>query len=167
MNNIILIGMPGSGKSTVGVLFAKMAGLDFIDCDLLIQKQEGQRLYEIIDEVGSEKFLEIENRVDSSINVNNTVIATGGSAVYCNEAMEHLRSIGKVVYIKVPLDEIKSRIGDFSTRGIVIKNGATIDDLYAERTPLYEKYADITVECDGKDLKENAEKLMMALEIKN
>ena len=167
MNNIILIGMPGSGKSTVGVLFAKMAGLDFIDCDLLIQKQEGQRLYEIIDEVGSEKFLEIENRVDSSINVNNTVIATGGSAVYCNEAMEHLRSIGKVVYIKVPLDEIKLRIGDFSTRGIVIKNGATIDDLYAERTPLYEKYADITVECDGKDLKENAEKLMMALEIKN
>lgn len=167
MNNIILIGMPGSGKSTVGVLFAKMAGLDFIDCDLLIQKQEGQRLYEIIDEVGSEKFLEIENRVDSSINVNNTVIATGGSAVYCNEAMEHLRSIGKVVYIKVPLDEIKLRIGDFSTRGIVIKNGATIEDLYAERTPLYEKYADITVECDGKDLKENAEKLMMALEIKN
>lgn len=167
MNNIILIGMPGSGKSTVGVLFAKMAGLDFIDCDLLIQKQEGQRLYEIIDEVGSEKFLEIENRVDSSINVNNTVIATGGSAVYCNEAMEHLRSIGKVVYIKVPLDEIKLRIGDFSTRGIVIKNGATIDDLYAERTPLYEKYADITVECDGKDLKENAEKLMKALEIKN
>ena len=167
MNNIILIGMPGSGKSTVGVLFAKMAGLDFIDCDLLIQKQEGQRLYEIIDEVGSEKFLEIENRVDSSINVNNTVIATGGSAVYCNEAMEHLRSIGKVVYIKVPLDEIKLRIGDFSTRGIVIKNGATIDDLYAERTPLYEKYADITVECDGKDLKENAEKLMLALEIKN
>ena len=99
--------------------------------------------------------------------LNNTVIATGGSAVYCNEAMEHLRSIGKVVYIKVPLDEIKSRIGDFSTRGIVIKNGATIDDLYAERTQLYEKYADITVECDGKDLKENAEKLMMALKIKN
>ena len=163
MNNVILIGMPGSGKSTVGVLLAKMAGLDFIDSDLLIQKAVGKRLFEIIEEKGNDEFLKIENRINSEINVHNSVIATGGSAVYCKEAMEHLKTLGRVVYIKVPLAEIKRRIGDFSTRGIVIKNGNSIEDLFAERVPLYEKYADITVECDNADIKENAEKLLLAL----
>ena len=163
MNNVILIGMPGSGKSTVGVLLAKMAGLDFIDSDLLIQKAVGKRLFEIIEEKGNDEFLKIENRINSEINVHNSVIATGGSAVYCKEAMEHLKTLGRVVYIKVPLDEIKRRIRDFSTRGIVIKNGNSIEDLFAERVPLYEKYADITVECDNADIKENAEKLLLAL----
>lgn len=163
MNNVILIGMPGSGKSTVGVLLAKMAGLDFIDSDLLIQKAVGKRLFEIIEEKGNDEFLKIENRINSEINVHNSVIATGGSAVYCKEAMEHLKTLGRVVYIKVPLDEIKRRIGDFSTRGIVIKNGNSIEDLFAERVPLYEKYADITVECDNADIKENAERLLLAL----
>ena len=163
MNNVILIGMPGSGKSTVGVLLAKMAGLDFIDSDLLIQKAVGKRLFEIIEEKGNDEFLKIENRINSEINVHNSVIATGGSAVYCKEAMEHLKTLGRVVYIKVPLAEIKRRIGDFSTRGIVIKNGNSIEDLFAERVPLYEKYADITVECDKADIKENAEKLLLAL----
>lgn len=160
MNNIILIGMPGSGKSTVGVLVAKMAGMDFIDSDLLIQKAEGKRLFELIDENGADGFLEIENLVNKSIETENSVIATGGSAVYCSEAMEHLRSIGTVIYIKVPLPEIKRRIGDFSTRGIVMKNGSTIEDLFYERVPLYEKYADITVETDHSDLRENAEKII-------
>lgn len=163
MNNVILIGMPGSGKSTVGVLLAKMAGLDFIDSDLLIQKAVGKRLFEIIEEKGNDEFLKIENRINSEINVHNSVIATGGSAVYCKEAMEHLKTLGRVVYIKVPLAEIKRRIGDFSTRGIVIKNGNSIEDLFAERVPLYEKYADITVECDNADIKENAERLLLAL----
>lgn len=163
MNNVILIGMPGSGKSTVGVLLAKMAGLDFIDSDLLIQKAVGKRLFEIIEEKGNDEFLKIENQINSEINAHNSVIATGGSAVYCKEAMEHLKTLGRVVYIKVPLAEIKRRIGDFSTRGIVIKNGNSIEDLFAERVPLYEKYADITVECDKADIKENAEKLLLAL----
>lgn len=163
MNNVILIGMPGSGKSTVGVLLAKMAGLDFIDSDLLIQKAVGKRLFEIIEEKGNDEFLKIENRINSEINAHNSVIATGGSAVYCKEAMEHLKTLGRVVYIKVPLAEIKRRIGDFSTRGIVIKNGNSIEDLFAERVPLYEKYADITVECDNADIKENAERLLLAL----
>lgn len=163
MNNVILIGMPGSGKSTVGVLLAKMAGLDFIDSDLLIQKAVGKRLFEIIEEKGNDEFLKIENQINSEINAHNSVIATGGSAVYCKEAMEHLKTLGRVVYIKVPLAEIKRRIGDFSTRGIVIKNGNSIEDLFAERVPLYEKYADITVECDNADIKENAEKLLSAL----
>ncbi len=165
MNNIILIGMPGSGKSTVGVLLAKMAGLDFIDSDLLIQKSVGKRLFEIIEEKGNGAFLEIENRVNSEIETENSVIATGGSAVYCADAMEHLKTLGKIVYIKVPLDEIKRRIGDFSTRGIVLRNGNSIEDLYRERVPLYEKYADITIECDKADIKENAEKLLLALEL--
>lgn len=163
MNNVILIGMPGSGKSTVGVLLAKMAGLDFIDSDLLIQKAVGKRLFEIIEEKGNDEFLKIENRINSEINAHNSVIATGGSAVYCKEAMEHLKTLGRVVYIKVPLDEIKRRIEDFSTRGIVIKNGNSIEDLFAERVTLYEKYADITVECDNADIKENAERLLLAL----
>lgn len=163
MNNVILIGMPGSGKSTVGVLLAKMAGLDFIDSDLLIQKAVGKRLFEIIEEKGNDEFLKIENQINSEINAHNSVIATGGSAVYCKEAMEHLKTLGRVVYIKVPLAEIKRRIGDFSTRGIVIKNGNSIEDLFAERVPLYEKYADITLECDKADIKENAERLLLAL----
>ncbi len=163
MNNIILIGMPGCGKSTVGVLLAKMAGLKFIDSDLLIQEREGKRLFEIINEKGNEEFLKIENEVNLAIDVSDTVIATGGSAVYCECAMEHLGRIGTVVYIKVPFCEIEKRIKNFSTRGIIIKSGSTLSDLYAERAPLYEKYADVTVECESGDLAENARKIMAAL----
>ncbi len=166
MNNIILIGMPGCGKSTVGVLLAKMAGLKFIDSDILIQEKEGKRLFEIIAEKGNDAFLEIENRVNLGINGYNTVIATGGSAVYCNEAMQFLKSIGTVVYMKVSFCEIEKRITNFSTRGIIIKSGNTLLDLYNERSPLYEKYADVTVECDNRELTENARKIMTALKIK-
>lgn len=167
MNNIILIGMPGCGKSTVGVLLAKMAGLKFIDSDLLIQEREGKRLYEIIDEKGKDYFLKLENRVNREIDVCSAVIATGGSAVYCDEAMRHLKSIGTVVYIKVPFSEIEKRITNFSTRGIIIKNGSSLSDLYNDRAPLYEKYADVTVECESGDLTENARRIMSALNFKN
>lgn len=168
MKNIVLIGMPGSGKSTVGVLLAKMAGMDFLDSDLLIQKRAGKRLFEIIKDEGIETFLELENIVNSEIEVENTVIATGGSVIYCEEAMNHLKSIGTVIYLKVPTSSLESRITNFSTRGIVIKKGNTLGDLFSERNPLYKKYADITVELDGKDLTENAKKLLSAIEkIKN
>lgn len=167
MQNIILIGMPGCGKSTVGVLLAKLIGYSFLDSDLLIQSEVGKRLFEIIDEVGNDAFLEIEDRVNSRITAERNVIATGGSAVYCERAMEHLKSIGTVVYIKVPLIEIEKRIGDFSTRGLVIKNGDTLAELYEERCPLYEKYADITVEANGDDLRDNALLIAKALGFKN
>ncbi len=159
MNNIILIGMPGCGKSTVGVLLAKILGFSFIDSDLLIQKSENKKLYEIINENGTEYFKQVENRINATINAENTVIATGGSVVYCEEAMEHLKSIGKVVYIKVTPEQLKMRINNISTRGIVKRQGETILDLYNERAPLYEKYADITVESTGESLFINAERI--------
>ena len=163
MKNIVLIGMPGSGKSTVGVLLAKMTGRMFLDSDLLIQQAEGKRLFEIIRDNGGDYFKEAENRVNSAIDVNNTVIATGGSVVYCDEAMEHLRSIGTVVYLKVACDGIVRRISDLPTRGVLIGEGCTMEDLYNERAALYEKYADITVECGGDDVSENARRITEAI----
>lgn len=148
--------MPGSGKSTIGVLLAKIMGYEFIDSDLLIQKRAGKRLFEIIDEYGIEYFLNLESDVNCSIDTERTVIATGGSAIYSDEAMNHLKKIGKIVYIDVPLDEIKKRIGDFSTRGIIMKNGNSLNELYAERSVLYKKYADITIPSNDSDLSKNA-----------
>ena len=159
-DNIILIGMPGSGKSTAGVLFAKNMNYRFLDVDFLIQEKEGKRLHEIIEEKGNEYFLEVEDSVNASLQVERTVIATGGSVVYCENAMKHLKTLGKVIYIKVPEKEIERRITNFSTRGIIIKSGDSIEDLYNERIPLYEKYADLTVLCDEKELQYNADKLM-------
>ncbi|MBQ6795862.1 MAG: shikimate kinase [Clostridia bacterium] len=155
-NNIILIGMPGCGKSTVGVFLAKIIGYDFIDSDLLIQSREGKKLYEIIDEKGPDAFNRIENEVNASINVNNTVIATGGSVVYGKEAMEHLKSIGTVVYLYVTPEELNSRIDNFATRGISIREGQTFENLYEERSPLYEKYCDIKIDCTKASLSKNA-----------
>lgn len=155
-NNIILIGMPGCGKSTVGVLLAKIIGYNFIDSDLLIQAREGKKLYQIINEKGIDAFNKIENEVNASISAEKTVIATGGSVVYGKEAMEHLKKIGKVVYLNVPLKEIERRIDNIKTRGISMKEGQTLEDLYSERTALYQKYADITVNCRYKSLAKNA-----------
>ena len=163
MNNIILIGMAGCGKSTVGVLLAKMLGYDFIDSDLLIQKSAGKKLYEIIRDNGNNYFIALENQINSQIAAEKTVIATGGSAVFGEEAMKHLGSIGKIVYLEVPLEELKKRVTNFSTRGIVKKDGQTLEDIYKERVPLYKKYADITVGCTDCSLQENAEKIISSL----
>ena len=121
MNNVTLIGMPGAGKSTLGVVLAKILGYEFLDSDLLIQKTEKRRLYEIIDQEGTEGFKAIENRVNASIQTDRTVIATGGSVVYCSEAMEHLKSIGKVVYLKISLESLAKRLGHLEKRGVLLK----------------------------------------------
>lgn len=153
-NNVILIGMPGAGKSTVGVVLAKKLGFRFVDSDLLIQEKHGKLLHELIKEHGVEGFWKIENEVNASINLEKAVIATGGSAVYGKEAMEHLRRIGTVVYLQLPLAEIADRLGDLNARGVTLRAGQTLSDLYEERIPLYEKYAHITVPCEGKMLRE-------------
>lgn len=163
MNNITLIGMPGVGKSTIGVVLAKVLGYQFLDSDLLIQKQERRRLREIIEEEGYTGFKEIENRVNASIDVNHTVIATGGSVVYCEEAMNHLKSVGTVVYLKLSLDSLSKRLGNLQCRGVLLKEGQTFKDLYEERTPLYEKYADVVLEEEGKDLEESLHDLLEIL----
>lgn len=153
-SNIILIGMPGCGKSTVGVVLAKNMGLRFMDSDICIQEQENCLLHEIIAREGIEGFLAIENRVNASLDVKNYVIATGGSAIYGAEAMEHLSAIGTIVYLKLPYEEIKERLGDLVKRGVTFKEGQTLLDLYEERIPLYEKYAEIIVDCDKKTIRE-------------
>ena len=154
MENIILIGMPGCGKSTVGVVLAKNLGYRFIDSDLLIQEREDRLLHEIIEQEGTEGFDEIEEEVNASIHTNRSVIATGGSVVYGPKAMEHLKGIGTLVYLRLPYEEISNRLGDLNARGVVLKKGQTLQDLYEERTPLYEKYADMTVDAEGMALRE-------------
>ena len=144
-DNIILIGMPGVGKSTIGVVLAIVLGYQFVDADLLIQEAEGKLLSELIAENGTDGFIEIENRVNSQIQTHRSVIATGGSVIYGKEAMEHLKSIGTVVYLKQNLRVLQRRLRNLKGRGVVLKEGQTLADLYKERTVLYEKYADITV----------------------
>ena len=144
--NIVLIGMPGVGKSTIGVVLAKVLGYQFVDADLLIQEAEGKLLSELIEENGPDGFIEIENRVNSQIQTHRSVIATGGSVIYGKEAMEHLKSIGTVVYLKQNLRVLQRRLRNLKGRGVVLKEGQTLVDLYKERTVLYEKYADITVD---------------------
>ena len=138
--------MPSSGKSTVGILLAKNLGFEFIDSDLLIQKKTGKLLHQTISESGIDYFLETENEVNASISAENTVISTGGSAVYCQKAMEHLASIGLVIYLKISFETLCERLGDYVHRGVIIKNGCTLRDMYEERSVLYEKYADIVID---------------------
>ena len=152
--NIILIGMPGCGKSTVGVVLAKAANLDFIDSDLVIQKQMGAKLSQLLDEHGDEGFRAIENRINAELIAEDSVIATGGSVVYGEEAMRHLRDIGTVVYLKLSYEAIEDRLGDLHARGVTIQPGWTLRDLYNERVPLYEKWADIVVDCEALRLRE-------------
>lgn len=163
MDNIILIGMPGCGKSTVGVLLAKRLGYRYMDVDLLIQEEAGARLFEILRDKGGDFFAALEDRVGASIDASRTVIATGGSMVYGEAAMAHLKRIGKVVYLRVPLAELERRVNNFETRGILMREGQTLADIFTERTPLYERYADITVDCNGGDLTDNALRIERAL----
>lgn len=158
MDNLILIGLPSAGKSTVGVVVAKMLGMDFLDGDLLIQRTEGATLPQLIDALGPEGFLAVENRVLAGIDCRNTVIATGGSAVYSDEAMAHLKELGTVVYLRISYEEMTRRLGDIHQRGVVMRRGAgmSLRDMYEERLPLYEAWADITVDADGITLAEAA-----------
>ena len=149
MNNIILIGMAGCGKSTLGVLLAKSLGMNFLDTDLVIQQREGKRLQEIINNDGLEYFKRAEDLALLSVDVNDTVIATGGSAVYYDDAMTHLKSGGKCVWLSLPYEEIEHRIRNIKTRGIAIAPGKTLFDVFEERQPLYKKYADIIVDCSS------------------
>ena len=152
--NIVLIGMPGAGKSTVGVVLAKKKGYRFVDTDLMIQDQENRLLHEIIEEDGVDGFLAIENRVNASLDMSSSVVATGGSVIYSEEAMEHLGELGIICYLRLSYVTIKERLGDLNERGVTVREGQTLLDLYEERIPLYEKYAELTVECEGKSIRE-------------
>ena len=149
-NNITMIGMPASGKSTVGVLLAKRIGYQFIDSDILIQNQEKRLLKEIIAQDGLEGFLAIEEQVNRDIQTDRAVIAPGGSVIYGKTAMEHLKEIGTVVYLKISYEDLEKRLGNLVDRGVALKDGMTLRDLYDERTELYEKYADVTIDETGK-----------------
>ena len=164
MNNVILIGMPGVGKSTAGVVLAKLLGYEFVDADLLIQQQEGRLLHEIIAQEGTEGFLAIENQVNAGIHAVRAIIATGGSVVYGAEAMAHLKAIGTVVYLKISYETLERRLHNIRGRGVVLKVGQTLRDLYEERTPLYEKYADLIVDQEQLDVEETIAQIAAALE---
>ena len=163
--NIVLIGMPGAGKSTVGVVLAKALNFGFLDSDLVIQQKTGRLLHKIIAEDGIDVFIATENRVVSDISIDNTVIATGGSVVYGAEAMANLKRNGKVVYIKVLPDELEKRIDNITTRGIAMEVGETIADLYHKRAPLYEKYADIIIDTADCDLEATVGKIVSAIQV--
>ena len=148
--NIILIGMPGAGKSTIGVLLAKETGRDFLDTDVLIQASQGRRLQEIIDADGPDAFAQIEDEHLAGLQVSHTVVATGGSAVYHGRAMEHLSDTGTLVWLFLPLELLADRLANLPTRGVVMAPGQTIENLYYARHPLYERWADVTVDCTFK-----------------
>lgn len=155
--------MPGSGKSTLGVLLAKSIGYSFIDSDLVIQKREGRKLYEIINDIGLVGFIECEESAVKSIDADESVIATGGSVVLSDGAMEYLSNMGRIVYLKVSPSDLEKRIKNIKTRGIVMSKNETIYDVYNTRSPLYEKYADITVELDNSHIEDSIEKILKLL----
>lgn len=162
-NNIVLIGMPGVGKSTVGVILAKILGYSFLDTDILIQHEENRLLKEIIDAEGVDGFIEIENRINSRLDAEKCVIATGGSVVYGKEAMKHLSEIGSVVYLKLDYRKLKYRLGNIRNRGVVIRDGQSLLGLYKERVPLYEKYADIVIDENGRSIEDTVGKILEEL----
>ena len=162
--NITLIGMPGAGKSTVGVVLAKVLGYRFLDSDLEIQERTGKLLHELISGLGDEGFLELENQVHAGLQVTNSVIATGGSAVYGKEAMEHLREISTVVYLRLSWESLMERLGDLQERGVVLKPGQTLKELMDIRGPLYEKYAHLIIEEENLDIRGVVKKITDALQ---
>jgi shikimate kinase len=150
--NIVLIGMSGAGKSTIGVLLAKALGMNYVDTDIVIQQQEGRLLQDIINSDGITEFMQIEERTVSELKFENCIIATGGSVIYSAKAMNVLKQDGQIIYLHVPYEEIENRLTNTTTRGIVIKPGTTLKDVYEERVPLYIKYSDKTFECSNKDI---------------
>ena len=146
--------MPGCGKSTIGVVLAKTAGKNFVDTDILIQESEGELLQNIIDNCGIEYFKQVEEKVLSEFCEENCVIATGGSAVYYKNAMKNFDEQGTIVYIKLPFETIKNRLDNIKTRGIILEAGQTLQELYKERIPLYEKYANVVIDGEGKDVEQ-------------
>lgn len=162
-DNVVFIGMPSVGKSTVGIVVAKLMGYDFVDTDLLIQKQENRLLREIIADEGREGFLRIENKLNSELDIHHSVISPGGSAIYGADAMKHFKDIATVVYLKVSFEEICRRVGDPVKRGVVLRPGQDLHDLYIERTALFEKYADITIDEEDKNMEETVVAVLEAL----
>lgn len=163
VDNIVLIGMPGVGKSTIGVILARVLGYNFIDTDILIQEKTGKLLSQIIQESGINEFINIENNVNKELSVEKSVIATGGSVVYGKEAMEHLKSIGKIIYLKQDFERINERVSNINGRGVVLRDNQTFLDLYNERTPLYEKYADIVLDEEDLSIEDTLRKLIYEL----
>lgn len=163
LKNIVLIGMPGAGKSTVGVVLAKTLGMNFIDTDLLIQQREQKLLQEILSEKGPDGFMLTEEISILSVHCGETVIATGGSVVYSQGAIEHLKNIGTVVYLQIGYEEIDKRINNIKTRGVLLQAGQTLKDIYVQRLPLYEKYADVVIDCSGLDVEKIVEKISCAI----
>ncbi|QNU67574.1 shikimate kinase [Ruminiclostridium herbifermentans] len=164
MNNIVLIGMPSSGKSTVGVIVAKHLGMSFVDTDVLLQTQNNRRLQDIINTDGIDKFLEIEENTVLSLNLCNTVIATGGSAVYSEKAMKHLKANAIVVYLNINMKTVKRRLRNIKTRGVVLSPGQTLEEIYQKRKPLYEKYADIIIDSSENSIDETVEAIIEKLD---
>lgn len=164
MKNIVFIGMPASGKSTVGVVVAKRLGYKFVDTDLVIQEVEKRLLKEIIAEEGNEGFLRIEDRVNAEIQEERAVISPGGSVVYCENAMRHYKETGRIVYLHTSYETINNRLHNAKNRGVVLKDGQTLKDLYEERTALFERYADLTISEEGRDLEETIEEVLRVLE---
>jgi shikimate kinase len=152
--NIVLIGMSGAGKSTLGVLLAKSLGMDFVDTDIVIQQHEGRLLQDIVDDDGIEKFMEIEERIVSELKVENCIISTGGSVIYSEKTMNALRQGGEIIYLHVPYEEIERRLTNITTRGIVMKKGNSLKDVYDERVPLYVRYSNKTLDCTNKDIEQ-------------
>lgn len=163
MKNVVLIGMPTCGKSTVGVLLAKTLGVGFYDTDLCIQQREQKLLQQILDENGIAYFLDAERDAILSLDCENAVVATGGSAVFRDAAMQKLKRDGKIVYLDVSLETVKQRLQNITTRGVAAPKNQSIDDIYRERLPLYRKYADITLPVDGCTCEETVEKIVAAL----
>lgn len=162
--NIILIGMPGCGKTTIGIELSEKIGYGYVDSDSVIVAREGKRLPEIIAQVGREGFLDIEAKVNSELCADRCVIATGGSVIYRDYAMQKLKEMGTVVYLQLSYETIERRLGDLKARGVALKDGFTLRDLYEERIPLYEKYADIVVTLDGKTVMQSVEAVSEAIE---
>jgi shikimate kinase len=159
--NIVLIGMPGVGKSTTGIVLSKVLKKPFIDTDLIIQQKENLTLQNIIDKNGIKYFYKAEEKIILDIEVNNHVISTGGSVVYSNSSILHLRKKeGIIIYLQLRFDEIQARVNNIKSRGIPMANKKTLLDIYKERKPLYEKYADIEISCSEKDLEDVVEEIV-------